>query len=101
VDPHEAMDHGLYLVGDDLLQLRLIPLKANELHGIFLSLNGQDLIVRREFNGTYSSAAVVHAEGDDGVLGGSGSLHHHTRGSSGTNSKYLKDIVLAPLNSIW
>jgi len=95
VDPDETMDHGLHLVGDDLLQLRLIPLETYELHGIFLSLNGQDLIVRREFNGTYSSAAVVHAEGDDGVLGGPGSLHHHTRGSSGTNSKYLKDITFS------
>jgi len=95
------MDHGLHLVGDDLLKLRLIPLKTYKLHGIFLSLNGQDLIVRREFNGPYSSAAVIHAEGDDSVLGGSGSLDHHTRGSSGTNSKYLKDIVLALPNSIW
>jgi len=95
VDPHEAMDHGLHLVGDDLLKLRLIPLKTYKLHGIFLSLNGQDLIVRREFNGPYSSAAVIHAEGDDSVLGGSGSLDHHTRGSPGTNSKYLKDITFS------
>lgn len=83
------MDQSLHLVGNDVLQQRLISLKTYELYGILLSLNGQDLVVRRELDGPYGTATVAHAKGDDDIVGRSRTFDHHTSSSSRPNSKYL------------
>lgn len=90
VHPDEAVDIGLHLVGDYVLQQRLVSLEADELHCILLPLNRQDLVIRREFDGTDGPASVVHAKGYDGVLGGTGSLHNHPCGPAGSNRKDLQ-----------